>query len=90
MMGGLFDEFCEDDIAFERSSDWPTSHYREFFFVRITAREYACIPRLDGCSIGDTIGILVLIVVDDDLISIDESIDEGKHIIVLALDPWIV
>jgi hypothetical protein len=32
----------------------------------------------------------VLVVVDDDIISVLERIDEGKYIIVLTLDPWIV
>jgi hypothetical protein len=87
---GLFDEFSEDDISFESSPDWPASHDGELFFGRITSGEHLCISRLDGRSIGDTIGILVLIVIGDDLVSIYEGIYEGKYIIVLTRYPWIV
>lgn len=86
----LFDELCEDDISLEGSSDWPTSHDGELFFGRVTSGEYLCVPWIDSRPISDAIGILVLVVVDDDLISVHKSVDECKYIIVFTLDPWIV
>ena len=85
-----FHELCEYDHALESRTDGPAGHEGELFLRMVSCFESLHVSGFYGCLLYDFVCVFLLEIVDRDLVTILESIQKCKYVVVLALDPWIV